>query len=456
MKKCSTVQFYIIVLLYYKHPPCYNKFICDYFGKEGIVLKKSKVSAFLAVISVICAAVIILTAVPAFASDNDSYSTIEKSYVYTFGIDNEEFSALSDNEKWDMVVNMDAFGCEKTPFYTKISLYITKLCAQAVDSIGISLPIFRNMLVNKVVDTLEKYSAGTPSSTSTSTVYFTSDISPDGLVKIYEALGWTPVGDVAIKLSTGEGANSYNLDPALIGKLVKNVNGTIVECNTAYPGSRSSTEHHRQVAEERGYTAIADVDIMDAEGTMKLPVNGGKRLKTNMVGSHFADYGSFIVLSHFKGHTMGGYGGAIKNISIGIASSRGKCLIHTAGKSSLIMISPDQDAFLESMAEAGKSVSDSLGNGKNIVYINVMNNISVDCDCVANPSDPTMADVGILASTDPVAVDQACVDIVYEHRNSDGEDVIERIETRNGLHTLDHAEKIGLGSRSYELVNIDG
>ncbi|MCQ2481262.1 MAG: DUF362 domain-containing protein [Clostridia bacterium] len=303
---------------------------------------------------------------------------------------------------------------------------------------------------------LNKYSSEAPVvSNSTATVYFTSDISPEGLVKIYEALGWTPTGDVAVKLSTGEGEGSYNLDPALIEKLVKNVNGTIVECNTAYPGSRSSTAQHMKVAEQRGYTAIANVDIMDAEGTMNLPVKNGKHLPYDIVGSHFANYDSFIVLSHFKGHTMGGFGGAIKNISIGIGSSSGKCFIHTGGKSKLIMVSPAQDAFLESMAEAGKAVSDSLGNGERIIYINVMNNISVDCDCVANPSAPTMADVGILASTDPVAVDQACVDIVYAHEHTDGAEVIERMESRNGIHTLDYAQQIGLGTRSYELVNID-
>lgn len=284
-------------------------------------------------------------------------------------------------------------------------------------------------------------------------VYMTTDISPEGLKAVYDALGWQPTGNVAVKLSTGEAGNEYYLSPDLIKGLVQEVDGTIVECNTAYGGSRANTAMHMQVAEDHGFTAIADVDIMDAEGAMEIPVEGGVHLEQNLVGSHFANYDSFLVLSHFKGHAMGGFGGAIKNISIGIASSNGKNRIHTAGDSDTAFTSLEQDPFLESMAEAAKSVSDSLGHGENIVYINVMNHLSVDCDCDGNPAEPDMHDIGILASVDPVALDQACVDLVYSAE--DGASLIERIESRNGIHTLEHAEDIGLGSRTYELVSLD-
>ncbi len=267
---------------------------------------------------------------------------------------------------------------------------------------------------------------------------------------VYEALEWTPTGNVAVMISTGESENSNHLRPELIKDLVQKVGGTIVECNTAYGGSRSSTAAHKQAAADRGYTAIAEVDIMDEDGSMTLPVAGGDNLTENYVGAHFANYDSFLVLSHFKGHAMAGFGGAIKNISIGIASSDGKSHIHSGGTGGS-MWGGDQDAFLESMAEAGKSVVDAL-DGK-IVYINVMNRLSVDCDCDANPAEPDMHDIGILASYDPVAVDQACVDLVYAAE--DGSKLVQRIESRNGLHTLEQAEKIGLGSREYELVSID-
>lgn len=284
-----------------------------------------------------------------------------------------------------------------------------------------------------------------------STVYYTSDISSEALMAIYEALEWTPTGNVAVKLSTGEPPASNYLDPNLIKDVVQEVDGTIVECNTAYGGSRASTAMHLQVAEDHGFTAIADVDIMDAEGTMSLTVNSGDNLPENIVGSHFANYDSFLVLSHFKGHTMAGFGGAIKNISIGIASSNGKVLIHSGGHSSTSWGGGTQDQFLESMGEAGKAVVDALDG--QIVYISVMNRLSVDCDCDGNAAEPDMHDVGILASYDPVALDQACVDLVYAAE--DGSSLVERIETRNGLHTLEHAEDIGLGSRSYNLVSID-
>lgn len=219
-----------------------------------------------------------------------------------------------------------------------------------------------------------------------SAVYFTSDITPEGLMKVYGAVGWEPEGKVAVKLSTGEPPASNYLDPELIKDLVQSVDATIVECNTAYGGSRAETAMHMQVAEDHGFTAIADVDILDAEGSMELPVEGGTHLETNLVGSHFANYDSYIVLSHFKGHAMAGFGGAVKNISIGLGSQEGKCVIHTAGQSHTSPWGGDQTGFTESMAEAGKSVSDYLGNGERIVYVNVLNNISIDCDCDGNPS----------------------------------------------------------------------
>lgn len=287
-----------------------------------------------------------------------------------------------------------------------------------------------------------------------STVYFTKDISPAGLDAIYEHLGRHAEGNVAVKLSTGEAGNTHYLSPALIGDLVKKVNGTIVECNTAYGGSRSETALHRQVIEDHGFNAIAKVDIMDEEGEMSLPVVGGKHLKEDVVGSHFANYDFMLVLSHFKGHAMGGFGGALKNISIGVASSRGKVIIHTAGtKDSGSIWYDKQDDFLESMAEAAKAVSDSFGNGRRIMYISVMNHLSVDCDCDGNPAAPDMHDIGILGSLDPVALDQACVDLVY--KATDGNSLIKRMESRHGIHTVEHAAEIGLGNREYEFVSID-
>lgn len=286
----------------------------------------------------------------------------------------------------------------------------------------------------------------------TPVVYMTREITPEGLMAVYQALQWEPQGRVAVKLSTGEPPASNYLRPELIAGLVQSLDGTIVECNTAYGGSRAETAMHYQVAEDHGFTAIADFQILDEEGSMTLPVQGGTRLSENYVGAAFEDYDSYLVLSHFKGHSMAGYGGAIKNISIGLGSSEGKVWIHSAGSSRTNPWGGDQDAFLESMAEAGKSVSDYLGN--QIVYINVMNRLSVDCDCDGNPAEPDMHDIGILASTDPVALDQACIDLVYSAE--DGQSLVNRIESRNGLHTLEHAQQIGLGSRSYELVSIDG
>lgn len=286
----------------------------------------------------------------------------------------------------------------------------------------------------------------------TPVVYMTRAVTPEGLMAVYQALQWEPQGRVAVKLSTGEPPASNYLRPELIAGLVQSLDGTIVECNTAYGGSRAETAMHYQVAEDHGFTAISDFQILDEEGSMTLPVQGGTRLSENYVGAAFDDYDSYLVLSHFKGHSMAGYGGAIKNISIGLGSSEGKAWVHSAGSSHTNPWGGDQDAFLESMAEAGKSVSDYLGD--QIVYINVMNRLSVDCDCDGNPAEPDMHDIGILASTDPVALDQACIDLVYSAE--DGQSLVNRIESRNGLHTLEHAQQIGLGSRSYELVSIDG
>ena len=285
-------------------------------------------------------------------------------------------------------------------------------------------------------------------------VYFTKDISPAGLMAIYNKLGREATGKVAVKLSTGEAGNTHYLSPDLIKELVQKVNGTIVECNTAYGGSRASTALHRQVIEDHGFNAIAKVDIMDEEGEIELPVTGGKHLKADVVGSHFANYDFVLVLTHFKGHAMGGFGGALKNISIGIASPRGKVRIHTAGtKDSGSIWYDKQDDFLESMAEAAKAVSDSLGNGQRIMYISVMNHLSVDCDCDGNPAAPDMHDIGILGSLDPVALDQACVDLVY--KAPDGASLIKRMESRHGIHTVEHAAEIGLGSRAYDFISID-
>ena len=287
-------------------------------------------------------------------------------------------------------------------------------------------------------------------STEDPVVYMTTDISPEGLMAVYTALEWTPTGNVAVKLSTGEPPASKYLRPELIADLVQEVNGTIVECNTAYGGSRAQTAMHYQVAEDHGFTEIADFQILDEDGSMTLPVEGGSRLTENYVGAAFSDYDSYLILSHFKGHSMAGFGGAIKNISIGLGSSEGKCWIHSGGTSRTNTWGGAQDAFLESMAEAGKSVADFLGD--RIVYINVMNRLSVDCDCDGNPAEPDMHDIGILASTDPVALDQACIDLVYAAE--DGQSLINRIESRNGLHTLEHAESIALGSRTYELIRL--
>lgn len=291
--------------------------------------------------------------------------------------------------------------------------------------------------------------------TNVSKVYMFKEISPENLVKVYEALGREATGKVAVKLSTGEPGGHNFLQPALIKDLVQKVKGTIVECNTAYGGGRADTENHLKAAKDHGFIAIAPVDIMDAEGEVALPVKGGKHLKEDFVGSHYLNYDFTVVLSHFKGHAMGGFGGAIKNISIGIASSAGKAWIHSAGKTKGNPWGnlPPQDDFLESMAEAAKAIVDHCGD--KILYISVANNLSVDCDCDSSPEDPKMGDIGILASLDPVALDKACTDLVRASEDHGKIHLIERIDSRNGMHTLEYGEKIGLGSQKYELVKLD-
>ena len=288
-------------------------------------------------------------------------------------------------------------------------------------------------------------------------VYFIREITPQNMVRIYEALERPATGKVAVKLSTGEPGGHNFLKPELIKDIVTKVGGTIVECNTAYGGGRARTADHLKAAADHGFTAIAAVDIMDAEGETALPVEGGRHLAEDYVGKNFLNYDFTVVLSHFKGHAMGGFGGAIKNISIGIASSAGKAWIHSAGKTKnaaeMWSALPPQDDFLESMAEAAKAVADHCG--ERILYINVMNNLSVDCDCDAHPAAPEMGDIGILASTDPVALDKACVDLVYASDDPGKVHLIERIESRHGTHTLDHAAAIGLGNPDYELIDID-
>ena len=281
-------------------------------------------------------------------------------------------------------------------------------------------------------------------------VYFTSDISPEGLVAVYKALNWEPSGKVAVKLSTGEPPYSNYLCPELIKDLVQEVDGTIVEFNTAYGGLRAATAEHYQVAEDHGFTDIADFQILDEYGSMEIPVTGGTRLTGDLVGTHFPDYESYVILSHFKGHPMAGYGGAIKNISIGLASSMGKVRIHSGGTSDTHWHDELHIEFLESMAEAGKAISDYLGD--RIIYINVMNRLSIDCDCAGYPEEPDIHDIGILASFDPVALDQACIDLVWEAEGN--ETFLERVNELDGLHTLEYAAELGLGSRTYTLVDI--
>lgn len=290
-------------------------------------------------------------------------------------------------------------------------------------------------------------------------VYMTTEISPEALVRIYKALGVPATGHVAIKISSGEmGGNNY-LKPILIRGLVDEVRGTLVECCTAYGGSRQDVGKHWATIHAHGFDSIAPVDLMDEYGQMRIPVRDKKHLKYDIVGDHLANYDFMINLAHFKGHAMGGFGGVLKNQSIGVASTAGKAYIHTAGYTdradSLWQHLPKQDDFLESMAAAAQGVADYFG--KNIIYINVMNNMSVDCDCDSHPADPKLKDMGILASTDPVALDQACLDLVFGHKGKPGDDekpLIERINRQHGTYITVYAEQIGLGSRTYQLVKI--
>lgn len=287
-------------------------------------------------------------------------------------------------------------------------------------------------------------------------VYHITDITPENLVKVYKALGREAKGKVAVKISTGESSATNYLRPEFIKPLIDEVHGTIVECNTAYDGNRRYTADHLKAIEERGFPTIAPCDILDADGEINLPIEGGRHLKYHIVGSHYPAYDFTVVLSHFKGHQMGGFGGALKNISIGLGSSNGKAYIHSAGitenADSTWRKVAEQKDFLESMAEASKAVVDHAG--ENILYINVANNLSVDCDCNAHPAAPEMNDLGIFASLDPVAVDQACVEAVFNAHDEGKEALIERINSRLGTHTIDHAAELGVGSKSYKLVEL--
>lgn len=291
-------------------------------------------------------------------------------------------------------------------------------------------------------------------------VFMTKEITPQGLLKVYEALKVAPSGKVAVKISTGEPGGHNFLQPSLIEGLVRKVNGTIVECNTAYKGPRYETESHLKVFKDHGFAAIAPIDLLDGYGEVKIPVKDTTYIKYNIVGENLLKYDWIVNLAHFKGHAMGGFGGVLKNQSIGIASANGKTYIHSAGatadKEVIWKHTAEQDKFIECMAAAAQSVHDYF-DGR-VIYINVMNNLSVDCDCDATPEDPKMKDVGILASLDPVALDQACVDLVFKYpskKDDDAAPLIERINSRHGVHILEHAAKIGLGSREYELRSID-
>lgn len=288
-------------------------------------------------------------------------------------------------------------------------------------------------------------------------VYFTKEITPDSLIRIYERLGKKLSGKIGVKISTGEPGGHNYLKPELIGKLVQKLDGAIIECNTAYAGRRNTTDAHWKAVEEHGFPKIAKVDLMDADGEFEIPVHNGKHLDVDIVGAGLKNYDAVLNLAHFKGHAMGGFGGVLKNQSIGIASSNGKTYIHTAGKTRnpaelWDKLAPQND-FLESMAEAAKAVADYMKG--NILYIDVMNNLSVDCDCDSHPEDPCMADIGILASVDPVAVDQACIDKIWSSTDAGRDHFIERVERQNGRHILPYAESLGLGSRNYELVDLD-
>lgn len=289
-------------------------------------------------------------------------------------------------------------------------------------------------------------------------VYFTKEITPESVIKMYEKLGKELLGKVAVKLHSGEQGNQNYIRPEFVKAIVERVNGTVVECNAAYEGARNSTEKHKKLIEDHGWTKYFDVDIMDADGDdMVLDIPNGKVLKQNFVGKNMKNYDSMLVLSHFKGHPMGGYGGALKQLSIGCASSEGKSWIHSAGKTKDQTIVwenlPEQNLFLESMADAASSVVNYFKD--NILFINVMCNLSVDCDCCAVAEDPCMKDIGILASTDPIAIDQACIDLIYNSKDPGRDHFVERVERQNGRHTIDAAAELGFGTKEYELINVD-
>ncbi|MDE7388281.1 MAG: DUF362 domain-containing protein [Muribaculaceae bacterium] len=299
--------------------------------------------------------------------------------------------------------------------------------------------------------------AETPADTAASTVYYVKEITPENLIRIYKALDREATGNVAVKISTGESNKSNHLDTALIKDFVHLINGTFVECNTAYPGNRMTTADHLKAAADHGFTAIAPVDIMDADGDTALVVTDGFHLPYDLVGKNFLNYDFMVVLSHFKGHQMGGFGGALKNISIGIGSTAGKSWIHSAGQTKdpydRRTFHTDQDDFLESMADASQAIVNYIG--PNVLYINVANRLSVDCDCNGNPAAPEMGDLGIYASLDPVALDRACVDAVFNSTDPGKDALIERINSRHGTHILDAAEQLGVGTQRYTLIDLD-
>lgn len=287
-------------------------------------------------------------------------------------------------------------------------------------------------------------------------VYFTKDITPESLVKMYNALGIELKGNVAVKLHSGEEGNQNYLRPEMVKELVERVNGSVVECNTAYDGARDTTEKHEKLMSDHGWTKYFNVDIMDAKEDMVLDIPNGCVIKKNYVGANLANYNSMLVLSHFKGHPMGGYGGALKQLSIGVASTAGKSYIHTAGattkKEELWNKLPEQDKFLEAMADAASSVVDYFKG--NMAFINVMCNMSVDCDCCSVAEDPCMKDIGVLASIDPIAIDQACIDLVTKSNDPGKDHFLERVNSRHGIHTIEAASELGFGSREYELIEI--
>lgn len=290
-----------------------------------------------------------------------------------------------------------------------------------------------------------------------SKVYFTNKLTPESLVNIYKHLGIDLKGNVAVKLHSGEDGNQNYVKPEFLKDIINYVGGTVVECNTAYSGARNETEKHKKLIEKHEWNKYFNVDIMDSDGYIKFDIPNGKVIKENYVGAAINNYDSMLVLSHFKGHPMGGYGGALKQLSIGVASSEGKVFIHSAGKvmdqNVLWDNIPEQDLFLESMADAASSIHNHFKS--NIAYINMMVNMSVDCDCCAKAEDPCMKDIGILASLDPIAIDQACIDLVINSNDPGREHLLERINSRHGIHTIEAASELGFGNREYELINID-